>query len=111
MCGVYVNIATFGQRLQHFREQRGLTQLALAQRASVPQSVISDLEAGKREGVTLELAWRLALALCVSLDYLAGTWEAVAAEPPAEVPPVDAPDTGRRRGRPRKAAPVAHAGS
>lgn len=98
-----MNIATFGQRLQHFREQRGLSQVALAQRAHVPQSVISDLEAGKRDGVTLELAWRLALALCVSLDYLAGTWEAVAAAPPAVTLPADAPVAARRRGRPRKA--------
>jgi transcriptional regulator with XRE-family HTH domain len=98
-----VNIATFGQRLQHFREQRGLTQLALAQRASVPQSVISDLEAGKREGVTLELAWRLALALCVSLDYLAGTWEAAAAAPSGAPLPAAA-SSARRRGRPRRTA-------
>jgi transcriptional regulator with XRE-family HTH domain len=101
-----VNIVTFGQRLQRFREQRNLTQLALAQRASVPQSVISDLEAGKREGVTLEMAWRLARALSVSLDYLAGTWDE-AAEPGLgdTAPAASAPAPGaRRRGRPRTAA-------
>jgi transcriptional regulator with XRE-family HTH domain len=100
-----VNIVTFGQRLQRFREQRNLTQLALAQRASVPQSVISDLEAGKREGVTLEMAWRLARALSVSLDYLAGTWDEAAEPGLGDTAPVAiAPAAGaRRRGRPRAA--------
>jgi transcriptional regulator with XRE-family HTH domain len=93
-----VDIVTFGQRLQRFRARRGLTQLALAQRAEVPQSVISDLEAGKREGVTLEMAWRLARELSVSLDYLAGTWDE------ADVPGAAPPTAGR--GRPRKTPPV-----
>ena len=90
-----MNIIKFGERLQRFRVLRGLTQLALAKRADVPQPVISDLEAGKREGVTLEMTWRLARALSVSLDHLAGTWDDVTAAGP---PPVV------RRGRPRAAA-------
>jgi len=95
-----MNIVTFGERLKRFRAQRGLTQLALAQRADVPQSLISDLEAGRREGVTLEMAWRLARELSVSLDYLAGTWDK------AEEPALSATVPETRRGRPRKAAPV-----
>jgi transcriptional regulator with XRE-family HTH domain len=96
-----MNIVTFGERLKRYRAQRGLTQLALAERADVPQSLISDLEAGRREGVTLEMAWRLARELSVSLDYLAGTWdEAEGAAPAAGAPAPTA------RGRPRR-RPVA----
>ena len=95
-----MNIVTFGERLKRFRAQRGLTQLALAQRADVPQSLISDLEAGRREGVTLEMAWRLARELSVSLDYLAGTWDK------AEEPTRSATVPETRRGRPRKATPA-----
>jgi transcriptional regulator with XRE-family HTH domain len=84
--------------------------MALAHRADVPQSVISDLEAGRREGVTLEMAWRLARELSVSLDYLAGTWDdAEAAAPPGSAG-TPAP-AGSRRGRPRKTAPAAPAGA
>ena len=107
-----MNIATFGQRLQRFREERGWTQLALAQRAGVPQSVISDLEAGKREGVTLEMAWRLARTLSVSLDYLAGTWdEAAESVPLAAASEAPSGALARGRGRPRKAARLAAARS
>ena len=106
-----MNMQRFGQQLKTFRKQRGLTQLDLAQRSGVPQPLISDLEAGKRDGVTLEMAWRLARTLSVSLDHLAGTWEG-AAEPalgdtaPAVTPPAGA----RRRGRRRTAAPASARG-
>ena len=90
-----MDMQRFGQQLKTFRQQLGMTQVALAQRSGVPQPLISDLEAGKREGVTLEMAWRLARALSVSLDHLAGTWDDVTAAGP---PPVV------RRGRPRAAA-------
>ena len=58
-----IDMERFGQQLKTFRQKRQLTQLALAQRSGVPQSLISDLEAGKREGVTLDMAWRLAREL------------------------------------------------
>ena len=51
-----MNMQRFGQQLKTFRQQRRLTQMELAQRSEVPQPLISDLEAGKREGVTLEMA-------------------------------------------------------
>ena len=95
-----MNIIAFGERLKRFRAQRGLTQLALAQQADVPQSLISDLEAGRREGVTLEMAWRLARELSVSLDHLAGTWDT------PEEAELSAPLPETRRGRPRKPAPA-----
>jgi transcriptional regulator with XRE-family HTH domain len=109
----------FGEHLKTFRTKRRLTQLELAQRSGVPQPLISDLEAGKREGVTLEMAWRLARELSVSLDHLAGTWEDVAAPAgtedtaPAEVAGTLGPRRQRgtiaggiasRRGRPRATA-------
>ena len=100
-----MNMQRFGQQLKTFRQQRRLTQMELAQRSEVPQPLISDLEAGKREGVTLEMAWRLARELSVSLDHLAGTWDK------AEDPVAGAVAPATRRGRPRKAAPVAPAGA
>ncbi|HEY8530883.1 MAG TPA: helix-turn-helix transcriptional regulator [Limnochorda sp.] len=60
-----------GQRLQALRVQRGLTQVQLAQRAGVSQTVIARLEAGKRSG-RLETWVRLAAALGVTLDELVG---------------------------------------
>ena len=96
-----MDMQRFGQQLKAFREKRQLSQLALAQRSGVPQPLISDLEAGKREGVTLEMAWRLARELSVSLDHLAGTWDNT-------IEPTSTPAPGpRRRGRPRKVAAVA----
>jgi transcriptional regulator with XRE-family HTH domain len=95
-----MNMQRFGQQLKTFRQQRRLTQRELAQRSGVPQPLISDLEAGKREGVTLEMAWRLARELSVSLDHLAGTWDK------AEEPELSATLPKTRRGRPRKAAPA-----
>lgn len=96
-----MDMQRFGQQLKTFRQQRRLTQMELAQRSEVPQPLISDLEAGKREGVTLEMAWRLARELSVSLDHLAGTWDQ--AEDSARA----AAEQKTRRGRPRKAAPAA----
>jgi transcriptional regulator with XRE-family HTH domain len=95
-----MNMQQFGQRLKTFRQQRRLTQRELAQRSGVPQPLISDLEAGKREGVTLEMAWRLARELSVSLDHLAGTWDK------AEEPALSSAVPETRRGRPRKATPA-----
>jgi transcriptional regulator with XRE-family HTH domain len=102
----------FGEHLKTFRAKRQLTQLELAQRSGVPQPLISDLEAGKREGVTLEMAWRLARELSVSLDHLAGTWEDAAetGAPEAAAPAEAASGRGTRagattrRGRPRARA-------
>ena len=99
-----MNMQQFGQHLKTFRQQRQLTQRELAQRSGVPQPLISDLEAGKREGVTLEMAWRLARELSVSLDHLAGTWDK------AEEPGLSSAVQETRRGRPRKAAPASASG-
>jgi transcriptional regulator with XRE-family HTH domain len=56
-----------------------LTLRALAQKAGVPLSSIYGVEAGTRLGarLSLETGKRLALALGVTLDYLAGMHEAL----------------------------------
>ena len=63
-----------GRRIRHLRKARGLTQLELATQADLPQSMVSQIESGVRRGSTiaLEAARKLAFALGVSLDALAG---------------------------------------
>ena len=63
-----------GKRVRQLRKARGLTQLELASQAEVPQSLVSQIESGARRGSTIALdaARRLAFALSVSLDALAG---------------------------------------
>ena len=66
-----------GTRIRRLREKHGLTLRALATRAGVPASSISAVEQGTRAGARLSLATgkKLALALGVTLDYLAGMYE------------------------------------
>lgn len=92
----------FGARLKQAREHLGWNQSELARRAGVPSAVLSRLESGARAGLTLEVARRLARALGVGLDTLAGTWDAAAAPPPGDA--AAARGRGRPRGRPRTAA-------
>jgi len=63
-----------GDRIKRYRKRRGLTQRQLATEAKVPQPLISQIESGKRPGAQIHLAVaaRLAFALQVSLDNLAG---------------------------------------
>ena len=63
-----------GARIKRYRQRRGLTQRQLATEAKVPQPLISQIESGKRPGAQIHLAVaaRLAFALQVSLDNLAG---------------------------------------
>jgi transcriptional regulator with XRE-family HTH domain len=102
----------FCARLKEHRERLGWNQSELARRSGVPSQVISRLESGTRTGLTLDVARRLARALGVSLDALAGTWEDVAeSSPPEAAAPAEAA-SGRgtragattRRGRPRARA-------
>jgi transcriptional regulator with XRE-family HTH domain len=57
------------------RLARGLTQVELSEKAGIPQSTLSELESGARQGsgLAIRAARRLAFALGVSLDALAGT--------------------------------------
>jgi len=63
---------TFGQRLARLRQRRRLTQMALAQRVGIRQSLLSMLETGERDALRLHVgaAMRLAESLGVSIDYL-----------------------------------------
>ena len=89
-----------GERLKHMRESRGLTLRQLADLAHVPQSTLSSVETGARAGakMSLETGKRLARALGISLDVIAGVYE-------DNDGPQDKAPTPRQR--PRKAAPVA----
>ena len=62
---------TFGQRLQRLRQRAGYSQPQLASRADVPVGTIRGWEQGRRVP-NLDVAARLAKALGVSLDELAG---------------------------------------
>lgn len=77
----------FGRRLRKIRKRQGFEQAALAEIARVPTSSISHFEHGKHKPSYDSLV-RLACALDVSLDYLAGrtknphAHESGASEPP-----------------------------
>ena len=93
-----------GKRLKRLREMRGLTIRALAIQAGVPQSTISQVEAGHRPGAGLRLgtAKRISWALGVGLEALAGPYheeEPDVSDTPARPQP--------KRQRTRKTAPVA----
>lgn len=61
-----------GVRLKGQREKKGWNQRELARISGVDHTWISKLESGTRHNIYLEGAMRLAIALGVSLDYLAG---------------------------------------
>lgn len=62
----------FGERLKQVRERRGWSQRDLARNAAVDHAWISRLESGERHNIQLDAAAKLATALGVSMDYLAG---------------------------------------
>ena len=62
---------SFTERLRKARENRGLTQSDLAQRAGLEPSAVSHFEAGRRQPSFHNLR-KLADALSVSTDYLIG---------------------------------------
>ena len=67
-----------GARLREVRLERGLTQRQLAETCQLPDSAVSQFETGARApGFTSLL--KLAAALDVSLDYLAGRTDSRAA--------------------------------
>jgi transcriptional regulator with XRE-family HTH domain len=76
----------FGRRLKELREQAGLTQPQLAERANLSKAGIADLEQGRREP-----AWSTVQALCAALGVSCEAFN----QPPAE-----RPDAGP--GRPTK---------
>jgi transcriptional regulator with XRE-family HTH domain len=63
---------SFAQRLVRLREREELSQVAVARRVGVTQSMLSMLEDGKREGAKVQAGVFLALAdaLGVTPEYL-----------------------------------------
>jgi DNA-binding XRE family transcriptional regulator len=61
-----------GERLRQLRELAQLSQNELARRARVPRPIISRVESGTQETMSLAYALRIAEVLGVSLDLLAG---------------------------------------
>jgi transcriptional regulator with XRE-family HTH domain len=96
----------FGSRMRTRRLQMGLSQEELSHRTGIPVARLSEFELGVRTGMTLNTALKLARALGMSLDALAGTWEDETAAT-AEAAALAAATP--RRGRPRKTAPLASA--
>ena len=66
---------TIGARVRRERQKRGWTVRELARRAAVSPGAVSKLEGGTRLSPSLELGKRLAKALGVTLDYLAGMYD------------------------------------
>ena len=58
-------------RLRELRKERGFTQIKMQMLTGIDQSDYSKLETGKRY-YTFEQLKKLALALDISMDYLAG---------------------------------------
>ena len=56
--------------MKRLREQRGLTQLALAKKSGVAQGYISDIEAGRKQNPGIETLQKLAKALKVTVAEL-----------------------------------------
>lgn len=74
-CGLITNVKTIGERIRWARDQRGLTQAALAAKAGVSQGTIGNAESGTR-GKPRELL-KIARALMASPDWLEsgrGAW-------------------------------------
>ena len=70
-------MATFGERLKRVREDRGWSLQELADRSGVPYITIYRCERGQHQEPRVGVAAKLARALGVSLDVLAGTYDAV----------------------------------
>ena len=62
--------ASFKTVLKRAREAKGLSQLALAKKAKVPQQYISELEAGKKTNPGIATVLKLAKALKVKVAEL-----------------------------------------
>ena len=81
-----------GGRFQELRLKKGLSQSQLARAAGVPVSTLKNWEQGRREPL-LSAAYRLAKALGVSLDELAG--KVFEEGPPTE----EKPARGKKKGK------------
>jgi transcriptional regulator with XRE-family HTH domain len=66
---------TLGEKIQHLRTQRRLTQTELAKKAGVDQAIISRLENKLSFNVRSDVLKALAKALGCTTDYLVGMHE------------------------------------
>jgi len=66
---------TLGDRVQLWRAKKGWGLRELARHSGVDVSLISRLESGDRQTISLDAAMKLARALGISLDYLSGMYE------------------------------------
>ena len=64
---------TLGTKLKALRTQRQWSQRECARQAGVRQTLLSELESGKKHDTTGRVLRRLAETLHVSVDYLVGT--------------------------------------
>lgn len=70
-----MKVPIFGQRVTRIREQRGLSQQALAAMSQTTYQTIWRIENGKHAEPGIYIATRIARALGVSLDYLCGVYK------------------------------------
>ena len=68
-------MTTLGERIRKLREMRGWTPQELAERSGVPYMTIYRLEKGIYDDTMTQTSVKLARALVVSLDVLAGAYE------------------------------------
>ena len=66
----YLSPQRLGRVLKTLREQKGLTQVELASKASVTQAYVAKLEGGDRKSPSLDVLTRLARALGVPAGEL-----------------------------------------
>jgi len=75
-----------GERIKKARLKRAWTQRDLARHAQVNHAWIAKLESGDRHNISLEAGARVAVALGMTLDYLAGITKRMAPLEPGEAP-------------------------
>ena len=85
----------FGQRMHKRREQIGMSQLDLAPHGDVLPGEVCLAWNGVRTEMTVSTALKIARALGVGIDYLAGTLAEEAEAAPAEGAPRARPLLGR----------------
>ena len=96
--GCPVTGQSFGARLKQLREQAGLTQPQLAERAGMNRFGIAKLEQGDREP-----SWATVRALARALGVRCAAFEDDEERPPTEGPPQDAgQDEGKAKDKGRK---------
>jgi transcriptional regulator with XRE-family HTH domain len=78
-------MTSVGERIKQRRQELGLSQDALAQRAGISKSFLSDLETGKRS-VGAETLLDLGRAMGVSLDFLMTGADSGDQKPEVQIP-------------------------